>query len=236
MDLQHLRKSPWRDVLAEVAAQQNLLESLLHSEPDSRNDDGAARRSASPSPGGERAPGRVSRWDGTAARRSRALISPSPERHSTTVSRGTGAATARGGADSLATDLWRSTASPARSSTRETSRAVNDLVEALSTSSWSSSDGESGTPLDGTSTPRRNTLGPSDVPHATQGSPSGPCGDGAVPDAAHSRSEAVDVAQRFLKATRVVASEFEARQRIVFAEFAELTELLSRFVCGVATA
>lgn len=229
MNCQGVKKSPWRDILAEVTVQQNLIESLLHAAPESRDnrrDTSVGFSAPSPNVCAPRWPSRraSARPIGT-----RAIISPSPERQKARAVRGNSSPLANVCQSGPADKVGASTGSHSQSRARETSKVVEALVEALSTSSWSSDGDESATQLGQGFTSIRGAAVSSSKVLPRSESPRG----AIASDVEQRHRETADTAQFFLKATHIVASEFEGRQSIVFGEFTEVTELVSRFVCRV---
>ncbi|SYZ64973.1 hypothetical_protein [Leishmania braziliensis MHOM/BR/75/M2904] len=229
MNSQDVKKSPWRDILEEVIVEPNLIESFLHVAPESREN----RRDppvdfSAPSLNG--CDSSKLRRRGTARSAGpRTLISPSPERQNSSALRGNSSPLAKVDQSRSANKVGANTESYWPSMARETSKAVEALVEALSTSSWSSSSSGSVTQLGLDFTSTRDTASSSAKVYSSSESPRST----VASDIAQSHRETADTGQFFLKATHVVASEFEGRQSIVFAEFTEATELVSQFVCRV---
>lgn len=224
------RRSPWRDVLAEVTVQQQLIEDLLHPAGEADGD------SRCPSPVALASAGDASRsppWSRTAARPtwSRALISPSPDRQPSRYARESEShafAVAGSLAATSAEDRHRGQ-TPAVAT--GSSRAVEALVEALSTSSWSSDGSTAATSSEGC-----RALAPfavaAPLDRSTRLPPDTRVGATEL-DLGTCRRGAAIAARFYVEAARIVACEFETRQRIVFDEFTQVTEIVSRFVCRV---
>lgn len=229
MNGQGIKKSPWRDILAEVTVQQNLIESLLHAAPESREsrrDLSIGFSAASPNICTPNCSRRRASVRSTGAR---AIISPSPEPQGTRDLRGNCSPSANVDQSGFANQVGASTGSHSQLIAIETSKVVEALVEALSTSSWSSDADISATQLGPGCTLARDAAASSSKMHSRSESPRG----AIASDVGQRHRETVGTAQFFLKASHIVADEFEGRQSIVFGEFTEVTELVSQFVCRV---
>ncbi|KPI87668.1 hypothetical protein ABL78_3266 [Leptomonas seymouri] len=233
-----LRQSHWREVLEELNAQQTLIESILH--PGRRGSDGQTSLSfTTPSSTPQRY------TDLTASPRTRsssrvqpggsyALLSPSfeasdGEERPTRFHSGC-RTDANGGAKTDKADGHRGGSAAANGS-----KVVEALVEALSTSSWSSDSSTALPTASGESFPMSYSLPTVVAPPEpiVSHSPS-PDYEGRLANMFTSRSTALQAAPLYLQATQIVAREFEERQQIMFNEFSTVTELISLFVCRMS--
>jgi hypothetical protein len=115
------------------------------------------------------------------------------------------------------------------------SKVVEALVEALSTSSWSSESNAAvpGAPDELSPVPHPPET-PAVQPEMSAVSSNPVLGDPVVAHAMAAQKTALQSAPFYLQATQIAANEFEDRQHIMFNEFTAVTELISLFVCHMS--
>lgn len=225
------KQSPWRDILKEVDAQRTLLNSLLHPEQTSTKTHKNISFSTPPSPS-------THDTDVSEAQRRKTSVGPHIGGQRALLSPSLEATAVEGRATAPRTFELADTRDHQQAETVASHRSVTagdgnykvveELLEALSTSSWSSeSRGVSPYPLDEGALAARS-------PEMSERDAFRKVISAAKMDSSEMmgvQDKALRSALFYLRATQIVAGEFEERQRVFFDEFTTVTELVSLFVC-----
>lgn len=237
------KQSPWREALDEVNGQQTLMESALHPEQKSSERPRSVSFATTTTTSSSQAKHAIEMATAPRERSSSqakmgapfALLSPNFD---AADGEGKQPGTAHSVYyDDLHNDEERDVADNRRvaSVAEGNSKVVDALVEALSTSSWSS---ESNTALPAApdeSSPAPHRPETSEAPaEAVAHSASSKNSENFLSHTIAAQYMALCAAPFYLRATQIAASEFEARQHIMFTEFMAVTELISLFVCRMS--
>ncbi|KPA81979.1 hypothetical protein ABB37_03163 [Leptomonas pyrrhocoris] len=232
------KQSHWGEVLEEVIAQQTLVESILH--PGKKSSGGRTSLSLTTSsyspqrhtdmmtPQRERSSMRA------ASGGQLALLSPSLD---ATGGEARSAVSHSGNLADADRDAPKDMADGHRggSAAENGSKVVEALMEALSTSSWSSDSNTAlpTAPDDGIPVPQLQPARVAPLDRITTHAPP-PDYEGEVSDMTTAQSGALQAVALYVRATQIVAREFAVRQQIMFNEFTAVTELISLFVCRMS--